>query len=571
MNMESPMHTSISVAPAQSVTLWKAVTSLLAVLVLIAFFLSPATPVRAQSVLLSPENRRDLELQPGVVLIMVRYKATLGKWTINPGILGTGFLYRPDGYLITNGHVAQFANEKDPKAIQDRFRNAIPQILEEILSDVQKSAGRDLKPEEVNSLKEQILQAIAAGNLKIESMTLTVLFANGTSYPGEIKAYSDPIDEGGKDIAIIKIDGKNLPTVAIGNSDAVNVGDQLTVIGYPGAATNAAISGLFSENSALVPTVTDGRVSAVNKTDYKGTPVIQSEAVINHGNSGGPAFDGNGHAVAIATYTLNKADDSVAGLNFFVPINTAMEFVRQAGAQPERGPFDQTWDEALESYAGQHWYKAHQLLGSVLEMMPNEPDAVRLQQQAAVNIHNENPWAYWLDRLGMGPLIAIAAVVVLLAGGFIFLVTRKPSDAKSRATVALQGRAAVVALPAQPQTPPLTPISPPAIPPGVEKFGALFINSGPLTGNRFEIPKKGVLIGRDPSVCSVVLPDDTISKEHAWVVPLDNGIAVIDRSSVNGTYVNSTDSPRISKMILKNGDRIFIGRKNATEITYFSA
>jgi hypothetical protein len=203
--------------------------------------------------------------------------------------------------------------------------------------------------------------------------------------------------------------------------------------------------------------------------------------------------------------------------------------------------------------------------------MPNEPDAMRLQQQAAVNIHNENPLAYWLDRLGMGLLIAIAAVVVVLGGGFIFLLTRKPATAKSHATVALQGRAAAVPLPTQPQTPPPASAFPPASLPDMEKFGSLFINSGPLTGNRFEIPKKGVLIGRDPSVCSVVLPDDTISKEHAWVVPLDNGIAVIDRSSVNGTYVNSTESPRISKMILKNGDRIFIGRKNATEITYFSA
>jgi len=78
-------------------------------------------------------------------------------------------------------------------------------------------------------------------------------------------------------------------------------------------------------------------------------------------------------------------------------------------------------------------------------------------------------------------------------------------------------------------------------------------------------------VGRDPSLCSVVLQDDTVSKEHAWIVPLDNGVAVIDRSSANGTYVNSTDSPRISKMLLKSGDHIFIGRKDATEITYFGS
>ena len=561
------MQTSISAAPSQSVLLRKAVTGFLAVVVLVALCFFHPAPVRAQDMLLSPENRRDLELQPGVVLILVRYQATLGKWSIEPGYLGSGFLYRPDGYLITNGHVAQFANEKDPKAVQDRFRDAVPQIFEEILDKFQSQLGRSLTPDEVNSLKEQILKLINDGDLQIESTSLTVFLANGTSYPGEIKEYSDPIGEGGKDIAIIKIDGKNLPTVALGNSDDVNVGDPLTIVGYPGEATNATLSGLFSKKSLLVPTVTNGRVSAVNKTDYKGTPVIQSEAVINHGNSGGPAFDANGRAVAVATYTLDKSEGAVEGLNFFVPINTALEFVRQAGAQPQRGPFDQTWQAALDAYAGQHWYKAHELLGSVLEMMPNEPDAMRLEQQAAVNIRNENPYAYWVDRVGMGPLIAIAVVMVLLTGGFTFLATRKPEMARTRATVGLQSRPANLAVPAHEQTPHAVPLTPAA----QEKFGSLYINNGPLSGNRFEIPKKGVLIGRDPSLCSVVLPDDTISKEHAWVVPLDNGIAVIDRSSVNGTYVNSTESPRISKMILKNGDRIFIGRKNATEITYFGA
>jgi pSer/pThr/pTyr-binding forkhead associated (FHA) protein len=52
---------------------------------------------------------------------------------------------------------------------------------------------------------------------------------------------------------------------------------------------------------------------------------------------------------------------------------------------------------------------------------------------------------------------------------------------------------------------------------------------------------------------------------------VDDGVAVIDRNSANGTYVNSVDSPRINKFVLKNGDRIFVGRKNPTEITFFAS
>ncbi|MBV9507834.1 MAG: FHA domain-containing protein, partial [Acidobacteriia bacterium] len=67
------------------------------------------------------------------------------------------------------------------------------------------------------------------------------------------------------------------------------------------------------------------------------------------------------------------------------------------------------------------------------------------------------------------------------------------------------------------------------------------------------------------------LPSDAVSKQHVWVVPIDNGVAVIDHDSVNGTYVNSTASPRINKVLLKDGDRIYVGRKNATEIMYFTS
>lgn len=532
-------------------------------LVTLFALLWPATTCLGASALLTPESRKALELQPGVVLIYVQFKATLSKWTVKTGFWGSGFLYRPDGYLITNGHVAQLANEKDPKAALQRYHYSVPQIKEAIEQETSQLLHRSLTDDEKGKLEAEINGAISEGQLQIQDMNLTVFLCNGASYSGEIKAYSDPIDENGKDIAIIKIDGRNLPTVELGNSDDVNVGDPVTVIGYPGAATSATLAGMFSERSALIPTVTSGRISAVNKTDYKGTPVLQSEATINHGNSGGPAFDASGKVLGVATYTLNKADGGVSGLNFFVPVNTALEFVRQAGALPERGHFDQIWREALNAYAGRHWYKAHELMGSVLEMMPNEPDATKLQLQAAQNMRDENLLAYWVDRIGLPSLgmlagLAIAAVVLLAV-----LLAQKPKPAVVPTTTPLQR---VTETPAQTVQ---TAVAKVEI--ENENFGTIYINNGPLSGNRFPIPKKGLLIGRDPSLCAVVLADDTVSKEHAWVVPLDNGVVVIDRSSVNGTFVNSTDTPRISKMLLKNNDRIFIGRKNPIEITYFGS
>ena len=100
-------------------------------------------------------------------------------------------------------------------------------------------------------------------------------------------------------------------------------------------------------------------------------------------------------------------------------------------------------------------------------------------------------------------------------------------------------------------------------------FGRIQFTSGSLSGRTFAISKEGLWIGRDPK-CAVVLQDDSISGRHAWIVPADGNIVVIDKGSTNGTYVNSVDSPRISKVGLRNGDRVYLGHKGSV-FTYFVA
>jgi serine protease Do len=539
-------------------------------LAVLATIVSSATVSFGATSLLTPEAKRDLELQPGVVYVKVSFDATLGSYECQAVGSGTGFLYRPDGYLITNGHVAQWAHANDKHAENSLMDTAIPCLVKGVMQGEQNKLGRELTGDEQNALLAQVVQAIRAGSVHIKGEpTIEVDLDNGTKYRGEIKAYSDPITEGGKDIAIIKIDGRNLPTVALGNSDEVSVGDAITVMGYPGKANT-----MIADESTLVATVTNGRISAINKQDFKGTPVLQSEATIDHGNSGGPGFDANGRVIGIATFTGGSS-----GINFFVPIDTAMEFVRQAGSSPERGPFDKLWSDALDAYAGQHWARAHELMASVLEMMPDQPDAKKLQLQAANNIPT-NPFARLVDAYGMPVVLGAFGAILAAIALIVFLVAKPKGNAQtasSSATVALPNAGGsrpstptTEAAPVMPQTP-FPPLS--AGPPlnGAGTYGSLQIANGALAGNRFTIPKNGLLIGRDPSRCAVVLPLDSVSKEHAWVVPLDNGVAVIDRNSSNGTYVNSTDSPRINKVILKDGDRIFVGRSNPTEIMYLSS
>ncbi|MGH9693815.1 MAG: trypsin-like peptidase domain-containing protein, partial [Bryobacteraceae bacterium] len=368
---------------------------------------------------------------------------------------------------------------------------------------------------------------------------IRVYLANKNYFRGEIKAYSDPTGiNGGKDVAIIKIDANNLPTVKLGDSNAVRSGDSLVVIGYPGAVSPLSGFDMISMESALVPSVTNGHVSAV-KTDYKGTPVIQSDAAITHGNSGGPGFNAAGEVIGIATYATER---EVAGFNFFVPINTAMEFVRQAGAAPESGAFDASWSNALDAYQAGKWDTAKGHISDALNFMPNLPEALRLQTVAAQNARLQTPMARLGENFGSMLWPAAGVVGVLVVGLALLLVMR---SGKNRAPVPAPAAAPFVPVSASVRSVSIDPIpAPPLIPPKASPahFGSIHVTSGALAGSRFPIPKAGLKIGRDSAKNDVVVPDDTVSKEHAWIVPLDNEIVVIDHGSSNGTFINSIDT-----------------------------
>jgi hypothetical protein len=241
-----------------------------------------------------------------------------------------------------------------------------------------------------------------------------------------------------------------------------------------------------------------------------------------------------------------------------VPIDTAWEFVRQAGAEPASGPFDTVWTEALDAYSAQHWKKAHTLIGSALELMPNQPDAMKLQRQAAANERSVSFVDSILEMLASPGLpVLVGGALILAAIVVVALIFLKPS----RAPVAKTENKPVSGGP-KPTT---------VQAPAQSVLGALHITSGPLKGKQYPIPKTGLLIGRDPQKCIIVLPDDNVGREHAWVMPMDNGrdVAVIDRGSANGTYLNSTETERVKKVLLQNGDRIFICRENSTEIAFY--
>jgi S1-C subfamily serine protease len=121
------------------------------------------------------------------------------------------------------------------------------------------------------------------------------------------------------DLAIVKIDATDLPTAAIGESDALKVGQLVVAIGSPlGTYSNSVTSGIVSAKGRSI--TTDGNQSLTN--------LIQTDAAINPGNSGGPLLDAEGNIVGINTAIASNSN----GIGFAIPIDIARPIMDQAVA-----------------------------------------------------------------------------------------------------------------------------------------------------------------------------------------------------------------------------------------------
>jgi putative serine protease PepD len=145
--------------------------------------------------------------------------------------------------------------------------------------------------------------------------SIKVKFWNGDTYDATLVA-SDP----STDLAVIKVDAPSsiLHPIALGDSDAVQVGDTVIAIGSP---------------FGLAGTVTSGIVSALGRSmdspsGYTIANSIQTDAPINHGNSGGPLIDMAGRAVGVNTQIQSDSGGS-DGVGFAIPSNTVRSVVEQ--------------------------------------------------------------------------------------------------------------------------------------------------------------------------------------------------------------------------------------------------
>lgn len=186
--------------------------------------------------------------------IVKQYNTFFGPQTQKGTSMGSGFIIDSNGYIVTNAHVV--------------------------------------------------------GDGKYQKITVSLI--DGSTEQGDVLWYDTTLD-----LALVKINRTGLPTVELGDSDELKVGEPAVAIGNPMTLD-------------LERTVTQGIISGLNRAIAfeNGTviePLIQTDASINEGNSGGPLFNAEGKVIGINTAKMSTAE----GLGFSIPINTAKPIIEQ--------------------------------------------------------------------------------------------------------------------------------------------------------------------------------------------------------------------------------------------------
>lgn len=353
---------------------------------------------------------------------------------------GSGFIIHPDGFIATNGHVvARFYEMNERKLARDFLESAVAEACGPALAMMPEGARR------------QRLRAIADDPVNRGTVRLTkklqVHLSTGKVYPAEVKAYSPAImpdkpratagasgsgkveaEPSGKDVAILKIDERELPTLRLAaTSSTLKLGEEIFVIGYPGVVLH---HDFLSRKSQLEASVTVGRVSGF-KIDINDRKVIQTDAAITWGNSGGPAFNLDGEVIGVATFisTTLEGDQAIQGFNFLVPIDSVHGFCANVGITPNPNTgFMSEWTAGVAAYFRGEYARSLRHLDSAERIMPGFPDIQRLRAEARMQVDKNPRFARRGKTLGLGVGVMLMGALAVM-GVRAFVRTRSTSGA----------------------------------------------------------------------------------------------------------------------------------------------
>jgi serine protease Do len=456
---------------------------------------------------------------------------------------GSGFVVHPDGFILTSGHVVAPTREVAAMTRELRRNGAIAALMKHFPVDQLRRLHRG------DALEGYITALAQEGRIDDVAVVNEVELSNGEKLPFHVVAFSPALSERGTDLALLAVNRKNLPVLLVGDSDTVRVGDSIWSVGYPAVAssTDEVIGGWLSRESDLEATLNPGQITAI-KTNVANTPVFQSNVAIYRGNSGGPAVNRDGNVIGISTWGHAEVEQ----IKFLVPINVARSFMAGANVPLNvEGDFTKHYRAALDAAADANWSVTDRELAFASTMFRNSPDLMRFRRDTTRALQAMPLWR-------QHPVAASSAAIALAAVVFAVVV---PAMARRRIPkdLGIATTQETIVSPNTERTGPAASLASPSL------LGRFTILNGTRAGQRLGLGGSGIRIGRESTICEIVLENPKVSRLHAEVVSIDGKVLLIDRNSSNGTYVNDQ---KIDKRFLKDGDIIYFGGRNAIAVAF---
>lgn len=338
---------------------------------------------------------------------------------------GTGFIVTEDGYIVTNAHVVTSEGEQLKQELADSSLKEIAvsncKKMWSDLDDYQAAIGSELGTQEFIKLCLSGSLKYYRNYMKISDIDTKIYTAIGpttadadlakTGYVSTVKKLGKPAP--GKDVAILKIEAENLPTVNLGEDDALQTGDPLYVLGYPGGA-------VVSSDKAIEPSLTAGLVSA-RQTMPDGWEALQTNTDMNPGNSGGPVLNQHGEVIGIATFSKvdPRTGNAVQGVNFAIPMSVATEFLKESNIQPAGSELSQQYTQGIEQLEQGKLRLALQTFQKIRDINSKFPyvEPYISKVQSLINTEGDQSlptWAYGVAVLGLLAMSGTAGYLVLM-------------------------------------------------------------------------------------------------------------------------------------------------------------
>jgi len=346
-----------------------------------------------------------LRAKPAVALVVsevsadVRLNCGSGETRVAPTPFretGTGWVIDANGFLITNAHVVQPAYSPPLWLINSLTRRAVESACIPImLGKMGVMPGE--RPDLEDQLKRRAFEtALPTASARIEPAVFVVL-SNGTRLQAEVKKYSPPVAGGemsGRDLALLKVNAKNLPVLPLGDSKSAQIGDPIHILGFPGVVLSHE---LLNQSAKAEASVTNGAISGF-KQDVADNLVIQTDAPAAWGNSGGPAVNLHAEVTGVLTFVSlapGPEGSIVQGFNFIIPSAAVRDFVQETEAKPDgRSKFNDEWWAGLRDFFDQSYRSAGRHFEATDKVQPGFPDVKRIRAEARSR-PTPIPWA-WL-------------------------------------------------------------------------------------------------------------------------------------------------------------------------------